>query len=84
MTLAELDDARFLRADADRGTAPRFWKVAGLDQPRARIAAAHLTATAHGVYEARIDGHAVSGSVLDRDGAPTSGGSPANAGTSRR
>jgi alpha-L-rhamnosidase len=65
MTTTPLDDARFIGTDADRDTAPRLWTTTALDRPRADVVSAVLTATAHGVYEARIDGRPVSDSVLD-------------------
>jgi alpha-L-rhamnosidase len=60
-----LEEASFLTADAPRAAAVRFSTDAALDQPRSEVASAQLTATAHGVYEARIDGAPVSDSVLD-------------------
>ncbi|WP_159500217.1 family 78 glycoside hydrolase catalytic domain [Microbacterium sp. 18062] len=62
---AALEGATFISAAAAAGTAPRLWTLSAPDRPRTEIAHAVLTATAHGVYEARIDGQAVSGSVLD-------------------
>nr|WP_206686760.1 family 78 glycoside hydrolase catalytic domain [Microbacterium invictum] len=60
-----MQDAQFIRAVADRGIAPRFRLTAPLNQPRSEIRRAVLTATAHGVYEAFIDGAPVSQSVLN-------------------
>ena len=60
-----LHDASFLTTEAPREAAVRFWTDVTLDQPRNEVRTARLTASAHGVYEARIDGMAVSGSVLD-------------------
>ena len=60
-----LHGASFIAATAPREVAPRFWAESALDQPRSRVASATMTATAHGVYEARIDGAPVSESVLD-------------------
>ena len=65
MTTDPLDGARFLGSDADREAAARFWVECDLDRPRTEITGAVLRATAHGVYEARIDGSPVSDSVLD-------------------
>jgi alpha-L-rhamnosidase len=62
---AALEDARFLTADAPREAAVRFSTAAALDRPRTEVASAALVATAHGVYEARIDGEPASASVLD-------------------
>lgn len=62
---AALVPAAFITGDAPREAAVRFTRSAELDQPRARIREAALYATAHGIYEARIDGRPVSGSVLD-------------------
>ena len=60
-----LHEAIFLTAESPPEAAVRFWTEVTLDQPRNEVRTAHLTATAHGVYEARIDGIAVSDSVLD-------------------
>ena len=60
-----LAGAAFIAADHDRAAAPRFWAEVELDRPRAELVAARLAATAHGVYEARIDGHDVTDSVLN-------------------
>ncbi|HKT55181.1 MAG TPA: family 78 glycoside hydrolase catalytic domain [Microbacterium sp.] len=60
-----LEGASFLTVDAPRDVAPRFSTAVPLDRPRAEVVSAVLTATAHGVYEARIDGRPVSDSVLD-------------------
>lgn len=65
MTTDPLHDAVFLTADADRDAAVRFVTHVELDQPRTLIAAARIRATAHGIYEARVDGIPVSDSVLD-------------------
>ncbi|WP_442574544.1 family 78 glycoside hydrolase catalytic domain [Microbacterium sp. F51-2R] len=64
MTTDPLGDARFLAADTDRAAAPMFWAELPLAQPRAAVVAATLRATAHGVYEARIDGRPVTDAVL--------------------
>ncbi len=60
-----LDDAAFITAVADEGIAPRFHAEVPLRQPRDEIATAVLTATAHGVYEAFVDGVPVTTSVLN-------------------
>lgn len=60
-----LADAAFLTAEAEEGIAPRFETTAELDQPRHDVAAATLWATAHGVYEAFVDGTPVTESVLN-------------------
>ncbi|PWC06468.1 alpha-L-rhamnosidase [Mycetocola zhujimingii] len=63
--LSPLRDAAFLSATAPEGIAPRFRFEAALDKPRDEVATAALVATAHGVYEAKIDGVAVTESVLN-------------------
>lgn len=63
--LAALSDASFLTADAPRAAAVRFANSVDLDRPRTDVVSAVLTATAHGVYEARVDGTPASDSVLD-------------------
>lgn len=60
-----LADAAFLTVDAPRAVAPRFSSRVALEHARSEVVSAVLTATAHGVYEARIDGIPVSESVLD-------------------
>ncbi len=65
MTMDPLRGAHFLTADADRAAAPRFRAEMALDQPRTEVASATLRATAHGVYEARIDGQLVTDAVLE-------------------
>ncbi|GAA2036676.1 family 78 glycoside hydrolase catalytic domain [Agromyces tropicus] len=65
MTTDPLGNARFITARADRDVAPRFSTEVDLDRPRSQVTAAVLRATAHGVYEARIDGRPASDSVLD-------------------
>ncbi|MDQ1129461.1 alpha-L-rhamnosidase [Microbacterium sp. SORGH_AS_0888] len=62
---AALADAAFISAAAPRGVAPRFTCDIVLRGARADVVSAVLAATAHGVYEARIDGRPVSDSVLD-------------------
>lgn len=65
MRSSPLDDAAFLTADAPEGVAPRFHGSTTLDAPRGEVVAATLWATAHGVYEATIDGVPVTDSVLN-------------------
>ena len=60
-----LSRASFLTAEAPREAAVRFWTGLNLHQTPGEVASAVLTATAHGVYEARIDGMPASDSVLD-------------------
>ncbi|MFD6697972.1 MULTISPECIES: family 78 glycoside hydrolase catalytic domain [unclassified Microbacterium] len=60
-----LHHADFLTAAAPREAAIRFRRTVALAQPRSAVASARLSATALGVYEARLDGSAVSESVLD-------------------
>ncbi|WEG08228.1 family 78 glycoside hydrolase catalytic domain [Microbacterium horticulturae] len=59
-----LEHAVFIGADAPREQAVRLWTRAPLGRSRSDIASATLAATAHGVYEARIDGTPVSDEVL--------------------
>lgn len=60
-----LEGAVFLAADLDRSAAPRFRTEVELDRPRSELVSAEFAATAHGVYEARIDGEPVTDSVLN-------------------
>jgi alpha-L-rhamnosidase len=60
-----LDDAAFIAAPAPYGVAPLFRREIPLDRPRDQVIDASLTVTAHGVYEARIDGLPVTDSVLN-------------------
>ena len=53
-----------ITAEAQRETAVVLSTVVRLEQPRSRIRAAFLRATAHGVYEAWINGRPVSDDVL--------------------
>ena len=57
--------AAFITAAVSVGVAPKFALSTRLDQPRDNVVAATLAATAHGVYEAFIDGIAVTESVLN-------------------
>lgn len=63
--LTPLGGAAFIGAIAPEGVAPRFRLRVPLDQDRDQVATAHLTASAHGVYEAFIDGESVTDSVLN-------------------
>ncbi|MFJ3670320.1 family 78 glycoside hydrolase catalytic domain [Streptomyces sp. NPDC090106] len=60
-----LDHAHMITAGDSREAAVVLHRTVALDRPRAQIARAVLRSTAHGVYEARVDGRPVSGSVLD-------------------
>ena len=60
-----LDAATFITAVADRGVAPLFRTREALDQPAAAVASARLAATAHGVYEATVNGVPATESVLN-------------------
>ncbi|MFC6063499.1 family 78 glycoside hydrolase catalytic domain [Streptomyces ochraceiscleroticus] len=60
-----LDNATMITAGTDRAAAVVLHRTVALDAPRSQVTAARLRASAHGVYEARIDGRPVSGSVLD-------------------
>lgn len=57
-------DATMITAEATREAAVVLSTVVRLDQPRIDIHSAILRATAHGVYEAWIDGNPVSDAVL--------------------
>ncbi|WP_226347271.1 hypothetical protein, partial [Agilicoccus flavus] len=57
-----LDHAQMITAEAPREAAVVLTRELGLTRPAADVASARLVATAHGVYEARIDGRPVSGS----------------------
>ncbi|UYK40028.1 glycoside hydrolase family 78 protein [Microbacterium terricola] len=63
--LHPLRDARLIGAAVDRDTAPRLRGLVALEQDRADIVSATLAVTAHGVYEAFIDGESVTESVLN-------------------
>ncbi|MBT2474661.1 family 78 glycoside hydrolase catalytic domain [Microbacterium sp. ISL-103] len=60
-----LDGATFIGATAPEGVAPRFTLEVDLEQPRTAVTSATLFATAHGVYEASVDGLPVTASVLN-------------------
>jgi alpha-L-rhamnosidase len=59
-----LADATMITADAPRAAAIVLHRRLELDRPAEQIAAAVLTATAHGAYEVRIGGAPVSPAVL--------------------
>ena len=60
-----LHDACAITAAPVEGRAPVLATEARLDQPAAQVARAELVATAHGIYEARINGSAATESVLN-------------------
>ena len=60
-----LDTATMITADADRAAAVLLGTTVGLDRPADEVTAATLTATAHGIYEARGNGRPVTDSVLN-------------------
>ncbi|WP_196942677.1 alpha-L-rhamnosidase [Streptomyces sclerotialus] len=60
-----LDTAMMITAGNDRAAAVVLHRTVTLDGPRPQVTAARLRATAHGVYEARVDGRPASDSVLD-------------------
>jgi alpha-L-rhamnosidase len=60
-----LDTAQMITAGHDRQAAVVLGRVVRLDQSAATIASAVLSATAHGIYEATINGHPVTDSVLN-------------------
>lgn len=60
-----LDRASTISAPDDTGRLPVLWTSVALDRPRSQIRSAELVATAHGTYEARIDGAVVTTSVLN-------------------
>nr|WP_237330408.1 family 78 glycoside hydrolase catalytic domain [Streptomyces sp. BA2] len=60
-----MDHASMITAGGDRAAAVVLTRTVTLERPRSQVAAAFLRATAHGVYEARIDGRPVSDSVLN-------------------
>jgi alpha-L-rhamnosidase len=65
MPASPLDDAAFLTVDADEGVAPRFARSTPLEGARSEVASATLWATAHGIYDAEVDGVPVTASVLN-------------------
>lgn len=65
MHATPLDDAAFLTADAGEGVAPRFRISEPLHAARDEVVSATLWATAHGIYEAAVDGVAVTDAVLN-------------------
>ena len=64
-----LGNASMITAGSDRDRAVLLSTRTRLDQPPARISSAHLTATAHGIYEASINGMPVPDRVLVRSSA---------------
>lgn len=60
-----LDTAAMITADAARGAAIRLSTTFELARPANTVVSAALEATAHGVYEFHVDGHAVTDSVLN-------------------
>lgn len=60
-----LANASFITATAARGAALRFSTTVKLERDRADVVSARLVATAHGIYDARIDGRLVSETVLN-------------------
>jgi len=60
-----LQDAQAITAAPVDGRAPVLATEAALDQPSAQVARAELLATAHGVYEASINGSAATESVFN-------------------
>ncbi len=60
-----LENAQLITVDADRAAAVVLTRELTLDQPRDQVTDARLRATAHGVYEAQIDGEPVTESVLN-------------------
>ena len=63
--LALLDDAAMITAHADRDAAIVLFTSFELEHDPAEVASAHLVATAHGLYEASVNGVPVDGSVLN-------------------
>lgn len=63
--LSVLDRAEMITADADRQAACILRSAFSLEQPPVAVARARLVATAHGIYDARVNGEASSDSVLD-------------------
>lgn len=60
-----LSSAHMMTATADRGQAIGMSCTFTLDGIPTAVASAHLFATAHGIYEARLNGEPVSGAVLN-------------------
>ena len=60
-----LTDATAISAPDLDGRAPLLSRTAPLNRPAAQVASAHLTATAHGIYEAQINGLPADESVLN-------------------
>lgn len=66
-----LENAQLITVDADRAAAVVLTRELTLDQPRDQVTDARLRATAHGVYEAQIDGEPVT--VIARPSARSTG-----------
>lgn len=62
--IEKLEDAQMIGAVSDYGTAVRLETAFALAESPANIVDAHLVATALGIYEAQLNGHPVSRSVL--------------------
>ena len=60
-----LENAQLITADSDRAAPVVLTRELTLDQPREQVTDARLHATAHGIYEARIDGRPATESVLN-------------------
>ena len=60
-----LEDAQMIAGEADRDSAVSLVKEVALSAPASQIALARLVATAHGIYEASIDGTSIDGSVMN-------------------
>ncbi|HJB10010.1 MAG TPA: glycoside hydrolase family 78 protein [Candidatus Brachybacterium merdavium] len=63
--LTPLDDALAIGIGAQSGPVPVLSTRASLEQPSAAVISAELLATAHGVYEASLNGSPVTDSVLN-------------------
>ncbi|WP_069385399.1 family 78 glycoside hydrolase catalytic domain [Cellulosimicrobium cellulans] len=59
-----LDAAQMITADADRGRAILLATTVRLERDPEAVRSARLVSTAHGVYEARVDGRPVDDAVL--------------------
>ncbi|WP_114856555.1 family 78 glycoside hydrolase catalytic domain [Brachybacterium sp. YJGR34] len=64
-SLTVLDAARAIAAPGTDGRAPVLATTVALDQSAERVARAELLATAHGIYEASLDGTPVDESVMN-------------------
>ena len=63
--LTLLSEAEMIGADVPRGVAPELVRRYSLVEDAATVRTAHLVATAHGVYEARLNGVSVDDAVLN-------------------